>query len=143
VEEATRWAGEFIARRNAKAIETSGPGGMLDVAEEFWRDVFGETDYRAGCPIAAATLEGDRVPGARDAAGTAFRRWETLFSDAISARGVPPDRASALATLVFAGIEGGVILARAQRSMAPLERVLGELRSVVAAALDGVVVPTR
>ena len=135
VEEATRWAGDYIARRNTRALEADGPAGMLDAAEKFWRDVFGESDYRAGCPVAAATLEGDRVPEARAAAGKAFERWEGIFADALRSRGVAPDRASALATLVYAGIEGGVIVARAQRSMAPLERVLGELRATVTAAL--------
>ena len=41
-----------------------------------------------------------------------------------------------LGTMVFAGIEGGVIMARAQRSLDPLTRVLSELRIIVAAALD-------
>jgi len=136
VEEATRWAGDLIARRNAKALEADGPAGMLDAAEKFWRNVFGETDFRAGCPIAAATLESDRTPAARDAAGDVFRRWQAIFCDALRARGVAPDRALVLATLVYAGIEGGVILARAQRSMEPFERVLNELRSTVSAALD-------
>jgi TetR/AcrR family transcriptional repressor of lmrAB and yxaGH operons len=136
VEEATRWAGEFIAQRNARALEVGGPAGMLETAQRFWRDVFGETNYRAGCPIAAATLEGDRVPAARAAAGVAFNRWQEIFAAAMTSRGVSLTRASSVATLVFAGIEGGVILARAQQSIDPLERVLDELRRLVQTELD-------
>jgi len=135
VKEATSWAGDFIAHRNIRKLEADGPAGLLEASEKFWRDVFGETDYRAGCPIAAATLESSRLPEAREAAGKVFERWQSIFAEALQSRGVAPERASALATLVYAGIEGGVILARAQRSLAPLERVFEELRSLVIAAM--------
>jgi TetR/AcrR family transcriptional regulator, lmrAB and yxaGH operons repressor len=136
VEEATRWAGDYIATRTAKAIQQQGPLASLDDSERFWADVLGGTDFGSGCPVVAATLEGERSPAARDAAAEAFRRWESLFAEALRREGVADERAAALGTMVFAGIEGGVILARAQRSMKPLERVLSELRIVVTAALE-------
>ena len=136
VEEATRWAGEFIARRTARAIEAEGPLAMLDQSERYWGDVLGGTDFASGCPVVAATLEGERTPAARAAAAEAFRRWSSVFADSLRQRGLSDERADALGTMVFAGIEGGVIMARAQRSMEPLTRVLAELRIVVTAALD-------
>src|SRR5438045_8011552 len=59
VQEATRWAGGFVARRNAKAIEADGPLGAIDASEQAWRAVLTETEFRAGCPIAAATGDGE------------------------------------------------------------------------------------
>jgi AcrR family transcriptional regulator len=142
VEEATRWAGDYIATRTAKAMHERGPLAMLDDSERFWGDVLGGTDFGSGCPVVAATLEGERSPAAREAAAEAFRRWESVFAESLRRHGVDSDRADALATTVFAGIEGGVILSRAQRSMAPLLRVLSELRIVVAGALSAVAPPT-
>ena len=84
----------------------------------------------------AATLEGDRTPAAREAAREAFERWATLLADALEDNGVEADRARSLATLAIASIEGAVILARAQRSAEPLDRVARELAGLVAGATD-------
>jgi hypothetical protein len=46
-------------------------------------------------------------------------------------------RARSVATLAVAAVEGAIVLARAQRSAAPLERVAGELERLVGAMLDG------
>ncbi|MDQ3739337.1 MAG: TetR/AcrR family transcriptional regulator, partial [Actinomycetota bacterium] len=58
------------------------------------------------------------------------------LADALRARGVPPDRATSVATLLIAAIEGAVILSRAKRTTRPLERVCGELEAVVARELE-------
>jgi TetR/AcrR family transcriptional regulator, lmrAB and yxaGH operons repressor len=138
VEEATRWAGDFIARRTARAIADRGPLAMLDDSERFWGDVLGGTDFGSGCPVVAATLDGERSPAARAAAAEAFGRWSSVFASALRDRGISDSRAEALGTMVFASIEGAVIMARAARSLDPLTRVLAELRIVVSAALDAV-----
>jgi AcrR family transcriptional regulator len=133
--EATRWAGGFVARRNAKAMEAVGPLGALDASEQAWRAVFTETEFRAGCPIAAATVDGEQVPAAREAAGEVFGDWQNALATSLRSQGVRHDRAESVATVVYAGIEGGILLARAQRSLAVWETVVGELRTLVRSAL--------
>jgi TetR/AcrR family transcriptional regulator, lmrAB and yxaGH operons repressor len=93
------------------------------------------SDFGAGCTIVAATLEGDREPAVRAAAGEAFSSWEREISRAFRKHGVPVPRARSIATLLIASIEGGIVLARAQRSTRPLERIAEELRNTVADAL--------
>src|SRR3954467_5056751 len=115
VQEATRWAGGFVARRNATAMQADGPLGAIDASEQAWRAVLTESEFRAGCPIAAATVDGEQVPAARGAAGEVFRSWQDALATSLRSRGVPDDRAHAVATVVYAGIEGGILLARAQR----------------------------
>lgn len=137
VEEATRYAGEFIASGLVTALREDDPAGAVRDFAAAWRDVLERGGYTAGCTIVAATLEGDRSPAARDAAQAAFERWETLLADAMAANGVAADRARSLATLAIASIEGAVILARAQRSPEPLDRVAGELAALVAGATEG------
>jgi AcrR family transcriptional regulator len=130
-EEATRWAGDFMTAAIAVAIEHEDPLEVIGTFTNIWIEIVRQSDYEAGCPIVAATLEGNRAPAARTAAATAFGNWEDLITGAIHQRDIPADRARSLATLIIASIEGAVVLARAQRSTDPLERVGGELRTLV------------
>lgn len=134
-EEATQFAGEFIAAGIVAALEDDDPIAAIDTFASSWIDVLRDSDYAAGCPIAAAALDGDEAPGARDLAGVAFKRWERLIADALVGQGVPRDRARSTATLAIAAIEGGIVLARAQRSAAPLRRVARELKTIAGATI--------
>ena len=44
--------------------------------------------------------------------------------------GVPEERARSLGSIAISAVEGAVILSRAQRSNAPLERVVNELHGL-------------
>lgn len=133
-EETTRYAGEQIAAGLAAALAEKDPADALGRFVESWRGVLTEGDF-AGCPVVAATLEGDRSPGARDRAEAAFNRWQELLADALEGHGVASDRATSIATIAISAIEGAIVLSRAERSVAPLERVGGELERLVADAL--------
>lgn len=135
VEEATRYAGEFIAAGLADAVARDDLISALDTFVAFWRATLRDSDFAAGCPVVAATLEGERAPGARDAAGAAFAQWEELMAGMLERNGVAAARARSLATLVVSAVEGAVVLARAQRSTEPVERVGAELRAIVREAL--------
>jgi hypothetical protein len=126
-----------VAGRLAAALERGDPHRSLENMAQFWRYVLGNSDFAAGCPIAAATLGAAQTSTARDAAGEAFRSWTDLYGELLRRSGLAPARAHSLATLIFAGIEGAVILARAQRSMEPLERTVSELHEALNEALDG------
>jgi AcrR family transcriptional regulator len=119
VEEATRYAGEWTGRGLTAAFEAGDVATAIDRFVAGWRHTLESTDFAAGCPVVAVTVEG----AARDEAAAAFTHWEDLLADALGSR--------SKATLVVAAIEGAVILARAQRSVAPLERVAGELKALV------------
>jgi len=133
IEEATRFAGEFTAAGLAAAMRDSEPVAAVRGFVSLWRKILTRSDFGAGCPVVAAALEGDRAPAVRDAAAKAFSQWEELLADAVEPHA--PGRAHSIATLIIASIEGAVVLARAQRSVAPLERVAEELDRVITAAL--------
>jgi TetR/AcrR family transcriptional regulator, lmrAB and yxaGH operons repressor len=137
VEEATRFGGDFIAAGLAAALAEEDPVGAVQRFCQSWRKVLSESDFGAGCPVVAATLEGERTPAAREAAGAAFERWEELLIEAFERHGIAAARAASLATLAIAAIEGAIVVARAQRSSVPLERVTGELEQLTATALAG------
>jgi AcrR family transcriptional regulator len=135
-EEATRWAGEFVVAGTVAALGEDDPVAAIESLRRWWTKVLRDSDYAAGCVIVAATLEGDREPSVRDAAGAAFGEWEDVLAAALRRRGVEPARARSVATLVLASIEGAVLVCRAQRTTRPLERVTAELRGIVAGALE-------
>ena len=123
--EATAQAGAFIASLLV-ALDSEG----LDAFFDYWARALERADFHDGCPVAAAALT-DESPAARQEAGRAFERWQELLAAAFVRRGTAPDRATALATLVVASVEGGLVMARAQRSSEPLRRVELLLRELV------------
>lgn len=136
VEEATRYAGDYVAAGLTRALREDDPVAVVDGITAFFRPILENSAYAAGCPVVAASLEGDRTPAVRDAAGDAFRRWEDTLTGALLRRGVPADRARSLSTLVFASAEGAIIFARAQRSIEPFERVAEELKGLIREVLE-------
>jgi TetR/AcrR family transcriptional regulator, lmrAB and yxaGH operons repressor len=131
VAEATRHAGDVVVELLEHAAEQPDPVAAVHAVADFWRTVLYDSDFAAGCPVVAATLEGDRSPAARDAARDAFERWEHLHTDILRRAGVPEERARSLASTAVSAIEGAIIVARAQRSNAPLERVVDELHTLL------------
>jgi len=57
--------------------------------------------------------------------------WQSAIADAILARGLADADADQLATLVLAAIEGGLLLARANRDGAPLRTVGRQLAALL------------
>lgn len=135
-EEATQWAGDFIVATTVAALAENDPVEAIDAFRKQWTRVLRASDFGAGCPIVAATLEGDREPTVRDAAGQAFTAWEEVLADALCRRNVPRRRARSIATLLIAAIEGAIVVARARRTNDPLERVSRELQQLVSQALS-------
>lgn len=128
--EATEFAGAFIASL-LEALATEEPAVAVEKFVGYWRSTLTDKDFEDGCPITAAAVSGDETLEARAAAGRAFGRWEGALASAITARGVPADRARSLATLIIAAVEGALVMARAQRSDEPLRAVAAELRGLL------------
>jgi TetR/AcrR family transcriptional regulator, lmrAB and yxaGH operons repressor len=135
-EEATRYAGEYVAAALAAALAEDDPVATVSGFSAAIGEGLGAGDFEEGCPIVAAALEGRRTPGARAAAGEAIRRWEELLADSFERNGVPASRSRSVATMIVASLEGAVVLARAQGSIEPIDRVGSELELLARAALE-------
>ena len=86
------------------------------------------SDYRSGCPLATTALEVGAQDG--DIAGVIadwYTSWRSRIEAALSTEGYA--QPGALATLVVAALEGGLLLARVSRDVAQLDSV--------AATIDG------
>lgn len=126
---------EMVGSRIADSIETAsqdGPLAVLDAFGAFWRRQLTRTDYRAGCPVVAlATGGAEQIPGAEELVGDVFGSWHAQFVRALCSAGAKPRRARQLATLVLSATQGAVVLARARRSLTPLDDVVAELAQLL------------
>lgn len=110
------------------------PAEAIPLIVDVWRAEAEASDYTAGCPVVAAALGGETEPAARDVAGRAFADWTDSIARMLAGAGVPDSRAASLATLLLAAVEGAVVVALAQRTSEPLERVAAELVALVEAS---------
>lgn len=136
--EAIEYAGKYAAA----LIEV--PGSAVEVLDRLiaaYRDQLLSTDFRAGCPVVAVTVEAggpkdhEQMAPLIDRAGTAFARWRTLIAQRCVDDGVAAARADELAVLVIAAFEGAILMARAARDIAPIDTVHRQLRSLLAGAV--------
>lgn len=135
--EAVDYAGEHVG-----AIITGAEGGveLLDTLIDKFRRQLLDTDFRAGCPIAAVSVEAgeqqdrERMAPVTERAAAVFDRWTDLIAGRFIADGIPRERAGELAVLVTSALEGAILLARVRRDPAPLDLVHRQLRSVLLAA---------
>ena len=113
-----------------------GFGRRCHIAEGFlslWRSVLARSDFSAGCAVVAVTVAAESED-LRTRAAEILRHWReklaTLFVDG----GISKKKARALAASLVAACEGGVILARAERSFEPFDLVAAEQLVMIEAA---------
>ncbi|WP_158847550.1 TetR/AcrR family transcriptional regulator [Saccharothrix deserti] len=135
VTEAVRFAGDVVARALAEEL-SAGPVEGLRAFLAWWRGVVAKSDFTAGCPVLAVSVE-EPADGATAlvAAAEVFTRWESLLADSLRQHGAGEREADQVATLTVAAVEGAVAMCRAKRSTEPLDRVAVRLEAVVVQAL--------
>jgi AcrR family transcriptional regulator len=130
--EAVDYAGEHVA---AIITEANGSLELLDELIDKYRQQLLTSDFRAGCPVVAVSVEADEAPVIERAAAV-FDRWTDLIAQRFIADGIHSDRATELAVFATSAIEGAILLARVRRDLAPLDAVHRRLRNVIAAELS-------
>src|SRR6185312_14723392 len=107
--EAVDFAGDHVAAIIAEA--ESGPQ-LIDTLIDKYRGQLLDSDFRAGCPIVAVSVE----------AG------EPEIAD-----GIDRERAGELAVLATTALEGAIVLARVRRDLMPLDVVRRQVRELLLA----------
>lgn len=89
-----------------------------------------QTGWTQGCPIAAATIEGDRQgPAVRAAVAASFRQWQNAIAEGLRRHvGEDEAQAQAQALMILGAIEGGLLVSRGVRSAAPFDAAIALLR---------------
>jgi AcrR family transcriptional regulator len=134
ISEALQLAGDTISGIIEQATDL-GSLGALRRFGKLWHKLLLDSDFNAGCPVVSVAVGGSADDQhLQPAVAAIFQRWHQALADAIIADGVDAQRARRLATMAVAAIEGAIILCRAERSTAPLNDVIAELGSLIAAA---------
>jgi AcrR family transcriptional regulator len=136
--EAVDYAGEHVG-----AIIDAAGGGLelLDTLIDKYKRQLLDSDFRAGCPIVAVSVEAgeqqdrERMAPVIGRAAAVFDHWTELIAHRFVADGIPRDQAGELAVLATAAIEGAIVLARVRRDLTPLDLVHRQLRESLQAAM--------
>ncbi len=126
-EDAIRWTSERVLahQRACPAVTAS---GVLEWFINMWRQVVLTSGGASGCVVAGVAI--DTVADDADLLAVVratFRSWVALLAEQFEARGVPASRATPIALAALAGMEGALILCRAERGVGPLDAVAEEL----------------
>ncbi|MDP9282382.1 MAG: TetR/AcrR family transcriptional regulator [Chloroflexota bacterium] len=126
-EDAIRWTSERVLAhlRAGAAVRAS------DVLKRFiamWRQVVVASGGSAGCVVAGVAIDTEASEaGQIDVVRSTFRSWVKVLAEQLEAVGVPSDRAAPIAVATVAGMEGALILCRAEGNAKPLDTVAEEL----------------
>ena len=132
-EDAIRWTSERVLARQ-RACPATTPPQVLAWFIDMWRQVVQTSSGSTGCVVAGVAIDtGTGEEALITLVRETFRSWITLLTAQLETAGLPTDRAAALATTALAGMEGALILCRAEGTSAPLEAVAAQLTRLVPA----------
>ena len=137
--EAIDYAGEYVAAKIAKA--ESGVDALDRLFADYRKQLL-KTDFRAGCPVVAVSVEAgdpdkpDAATPVIERAAAAFSRWTDLIAARLISDGVSKERAAELAMLTTTSFEGAIVVSRASRNIKALDLVHDQLRALVLAEIS-------
>ena len=106
------------------------PGGKTQLVTEAigvivapWRRLLIDHDFALGCPLAATICDAAADDRLRTHVSKLLAGWRAPVADAYDRFGAPRGDAEAQATVLLAALEGALVLARAQRSIEPVDTV--------------------
>jgi TetR/AcrR family transcriptional regulator, lmrAB and yxaGH operons repressor len=134
--EATRQGVAMVTQLLKEALTGSpdiaeGVRAFVEAAAHMLRD----SGYVFGCPVAPIVLDSPESSALAEVCQEALEEWERVLVNGLGSAGIEHGHAESLATVIVCCLEGGLILARARRDIAPLDAVAEELASMVQSAL--------
>ncbi|AFJ37858.1 MULTISPECIES: TetR/AcrR family transcriptional regulator [Mycobacterium] len=130
---------DYAADHVAAIIADAASGlDLIDTLIDKFRQQLLDSDFRAGCPIVAVSVEAgeqdaERMAPVVERAAAAFDRWTDLIAQRFIADGVARERAGELAVLATTALEGAILLARVRRDLMPLDVVRRQVRELLLA----------
>jgi TetR/AcrR family transcriptional regulator, lmrAB and yxaGH operons repressor len=116
-------AGRYAALIAKAFAACSDPADAVAVIFRAEAKILTESQFRNGCPVAAVTLDvASTVDELREPCREAFDLWIATIAHGLAATGLPAKDARALASYVLSSLEGAIVLSRAEKGVAPLER---------------------
>jgi TetR/AcrR family transcriptional repressor of lmrAB and yxaGH operons len=126
-EDAITWTSERVLA-HLRAGAPSRPSEVLERFIAMWRQVVVTSGATAGCVVAGVAIDtGPDDKALMDVVRATFRSWAGVLAEELEAAGVPSQRAKPIAMAALAGMEGALILCRAEGNVKPLDAVAEEL----------------
>lgn len=133
LEAAATEAGEVIGSQLDAVLAELPPVEALAAWVEQWKRALTGSDFRLGCPLAAAGQSAQDYPAADAAAARAFRGFRDRIAAAFVRDGMSDEEAARTASVLVSGIEGAIITSRSLRSVAPLDDLVAHARRFLTA----------
>jgi TetR/AcrR family transcriptional repressor of lmrAB and yxaGH operons len=108
------------------------PATGIDRAVDALASFLAGSDFQRGCPLATVALDAAAASEPiRAACADGYASWHSVLAGYFAAQGLAGERADELATIALAAIEGGLLLARTRRDLAPLRAVATHLHATL------------
>ncbi len=132
-EDAIRWTSDRVLAHLRAGVPSS-PSDVLERFIDMWRRVVVTSGGTAGCVVAGVAIDtvADET-GLIKLVRATFRSWAALLAEQLEEVGVPSHRAMPIAVATLAGMEGALILCRAEGNVRPLDAVAEELMRLLPA----------
>jgi len=144
--DAIRWTSDQVLAYQRACSPDAGAAEVLERFIGMWRRVVMASGGASGCVVAGVAIDtvaggtlsggtgGSRDSGLIDVARATFRSWVDLLTGQLEGSGVPAERARPIALATLAGMEGALILCRAEGNVEPLDIVAAELMRLLPAS---------
>lgn len=133
VSESIRIAGAEIGEKIAVVLQSTEQVG--DAVKAFVMLLAQElqtSDFRKGCPIAMVAMETAATsPRLRQTCEQVYASWFAQVEQRLTTAGIEPAVAASWTTLIWASIEGALLLSRTYQSTAPLETIAVHLQQLL------------
>jgi AcrR family transcriptional regulator len=130
VSEAVRWAGGLSSHAMRTKADT--PAEIVQLVFGLYRRALYDTEFAAGCPVGAVAQEAYDDPELRAAVRQVFDDWRDVLRESLTRAGHSGDRATELADMAIASMQGAIMLSRVDGSSEALDRVERQLIALVA-----------
>jgi TetR/AcrR family transcriptional regulator, lmrAB and yxaGH operons repressor len=125
--EAIQWTSDRVVAYLRAGTETT-PEAVLTRFIRLWRQVVLDSNAVSGCVVAGVALDtGAEETGLMEVARATFGSWLSVLADQLEHAGIPASRAKGISLATLAGMEGALILCRAEGSVQPLDDIAAEL----------------
>ena len=127
--EAVRWTSDRVIAYLRAGTGTT-PAEVLQRFVNLWRQVVLASGGASGCVVAGVALDSgadDEGESLISVARETFRSWVDVLAGQLAEAGVPARQATAIAVTTLAGMEGALILCRAESDVGPLDETAAEL----------------
>jgi TetR/AcrR family transcriptional regulator, lmrAB and yxaGH operons repressor len=136
-EDAIRWTSDR-ALKYQRSCPAKTPARVLEWFVDMWRQIVVASGGAEGCVVAGVAVDSGSDDELIGLVRETFRVWVDLLAEQLAATGLARRRARPVAMAAVAGMEGALILCRAEGGSAPLETVAAELKRLVLPVTRGV-----